>query len=236
MKKMKPQSAQRARSSIVNGRHEMISNQLRQAISWFLILLAFLPGGSVQAAEDTAWALLSQVQPGVNYDPGTQSWFFYGVPIEQVRYVIPGAGVDLVRVLFIGRDGFPYKVWVALGMEMYPTGYVALGPWESPEQVYAIRLKRTLLKVYISGTTGRLMPRVDEQGIRWENCSSNDPCSYGQLFDAMHNDLSNLFIDYEIGPGWYPWGFLFWDVEIVAQDENLSTKDTKEHEVLFFPL
>ena len=211
-------------------------NRLRHAFSLVCFFLAVLPVSSVQAADDPTWALLSQVQPGVNYDPLTQSWFFYGVPIEQVRYEIPGAGVDLVRVQFIGRDGIPYKVWVALGMEMYPTGYVALGPWESPKQVHAIRLKRTLLKVYISETTGRLSPRIDEQGIRWENCPSNELCGYGQLFDAMHNDLSNLFIDYEIAPGWYPWGFLFWDVEIISQDENLSTKDTKEHEVLFFPL
>jgi len=175
----------------------------------------------VQAADDPVRALLRQVQPGVNYDPVTQSWVFYGVPIERVRYEIPGSSIDLVRVMFMGSEGVPYKVWIAVGMDM-GVKYLALGPWESPEQVRTIRLKKTLLKVFISETAGRLTARVDEQGIRWENCQSSEPCNYGQLFDTMHNDLSNLFIEYEIAPGWYPWGFLFWDVEIVSQHKRTT--------------
>jgi hypothetical protein len=202
--------------------------RLQHAISLVCIFLAVLPVSGVQAAEDPAWTLLSQAQPGVNYDPDTQSWFFYGVPIEQVRYEIPGASVDLVQVLFMGRDGIPYKVWIALGMDMYMTDYLSLGPWESPEQLRAIRLKKTLLKVYISETTGRLTPRVDEQGVRWKNCDARELCGYGQLFDAMHNDLSNMFIEYEIAPGWYPWGFLFWDVEIVSQYEREMSQEKQD--------
>ena len=216
MRKATPRTRS-VRSNDVNESKKTKSGWFRQAISLLLILLAWLPVSGVQAAEDSAWTLLCQVQEGVNYDPQTLSWYFYGVPVEQVRYEVPGAGVDLVRVLFIGREGVPYKVWVALGMDMYMRAdYLALGPWETAEQVRTIRLRETLLKVSISETTGRLTPQVDEQGIRWENCPSVDPCSYGQLFDAMHNDLSNMFIKYEIAPGWYPWGFLFWDVEIVS--------------------
>ena len=200
----------------VNERHKIISGRFRQAVSSFLILLTLLPVSSVQAADDPAWALLHQAQPGVNYDPDTQSWYFYGVPIEQVRYEMPGVSVDLVRVLFMGSEGVPYKVWVAVGMDM-GAEYLALGPWETAEQAHAIPLRQMLLKVYISETVGTLTPQVDKHGIEWKNCDMRELCGYGQLFDIMHNDLSNLFIEYEIAPGWYPWGFLFWDVEIVSQ-------------------
>jgi len=219
MKKIEPQSARRAYSMTVEERIGRISNQRKQTIAWFLILLSLVPTGNVQAADDPAWALLSQVQPGVYYDAYSQSWFFYGVPVEQVRYAIPGASIDLVRLLFIGRDGIPFKVWVAVGMDI-GSDYLPLGPWDTPEQAQTIRLRETLLRIYISETEGTLHPEVDETGIRWGSCDPQAPCSYGQFFDAMHNDLSNLFIEYEIAPGWYPWGFLFWDVEIVAQREQ----------------
>ena len=204
----------------MNKRNKTISGRFRQAVSLFLILLTLLPGTSVQATEDSAWALLRQVQPGVNYDPITQSWYFYGVPIEQVRYEMPGASIELVRVMFMGSasEAVPYKVWVAVGMDMHMGAeYLSLGPWETAEQAHAIRLRETLLKIYVSETSGTLHPDVDETGIHWTDCIPGTVCEYARLFDTMHSDLSNLFIEYEIAPGWYPWGFLFWDVEIVSQ-------------------
>ena len=191
----------------------------RHAIFLVCIFLVLLPVSGVQAADDPVWALLSQAQPGVNYDPDTQSWVFYGVPIERVSYEMPGAGIDLVQVMFMGSEGVPYKVWIAVGMDM-GADYLALGPWETTQQAHAIRLREVLLKVYVSETIGMLTPQVDEHGIQWKNCDARELCEYGQFFDAMHNDLSNLFIEYEIAPGWYPWGFLFWDVEIVSQFEQ----------------
>ena len=197
----------------------MKMERVRYSILTFLFLWAWLPVSDVQAADDPVRALLRQAQPGVNYDPDTQSWYFYGVPIEQVQYEMPGASVDLVRVLFMGSEGVPYKVWVAVGMDM-GAEYLALGPWETAEQAHVIRLREMLLKVYVSETIGTLMPQVDEHGIKWKNCDAQALCSYGQLFDTMHHNLSNLFIEYEIAPGWYPWGFLFWDVEIVSQHKR----------------
>jgi hypothetical protein len=38
----------------------------------------------------------------------------------------------------------------------------------------------------------------------------------------VHHDLSNRFIQSEDAPGWYPWGFLFWDLEIM----NIPTSHT----------
>ena len=204
----------------MNERNKTISGRFRQTVSLFLILLTLLPGVDAQAAytEDPVRSLLHQAQPGVNYDPVTQSWYFYGVPIEQVRYEVPGAGIDLVRVMFMSKEGVPYKVWVAAGMDMVMGAeYLSLGPWETAEQAHAIRLRETLLRIYISETIGTLTPQVDETGIHWTDCAPGTVCEYARLFDTMHSDLSNLFIEYEIAPGWYPWGFLFWDVEIVAQ-------------------
>ena len=195
--------------------------RFQRAVCLILLFLALLPVSGVQAAEDPVRALLHQVQAGVNYDPDTQSWYFYGVPIEQVRYEMPGASVDLVRVLFMGSEGVPYKAWVALGMDVYmDADYLALGPWETAEQAHAIRLREMLLKVFVSETSGTLRPVVGEVGIHWSDCIPGTICDYARLFDTMHNDLSNLFIEYEMAPGWYPWGFLFWDVEIVSQYEH----------------
>ena len=193
--------------------------RFQYTVCLIIIFLALLPVSGVQAAEDPVRALLHQApQSGVNYDPDTQGWYFYGVPIEQVRYEMPGASVDLVRVLFMGSESVPYKVWVALGMDIYmDADYLALGPWETTEQVRAIRLRETLLKVYVSETVGTLHPDVDKTGIYWTDCAPGTVCEYARLFDTMHHDLSNLFIEHEIAPGWYPWGFLFWDVEIVTQ-------------------
>jgi len=209
-------------------------NGKRFLFTLLMISLALLPRDSVQAAaarrpntdplpEHPVRDILGQSpQSGVNYDSASLTWYFYGVPIERVRYEIPGAGIDLVQLLFLSRSGVPYKVWVAVGMD-WGAEYLPLGPWVTAEQVQAIRLDETLLKVNISETKGTLHPQVDESGVRWTNCLPESACEYGRFLDTMHNDLSNLFIDYEIAPGWYPWGFLFWDVEIVAQYKRNPT-------------
>lgn len=158
---------------------------------------------------------LQDVQPGVNYDPQSQSWYFYGVPVERDQYFIPPANIDLMQVVFIGKDGMSHKVWVAVGMSM-GADYLSTGTWLTLEDASAIRLDETLLKIYLSETAGTLKPRVDKYGIRWESCDRQSPCRYAQLLDAMHNDLSNQFIQHETAPGWYPWGFLFWNVEIIS--------------------
>ena len=210
----------------MNERNRIISDQLKQAIYLFLCL-TLLPISGVQAADDPTWALLSQVQPGVNYDPDTQSWYFYGVPIEQVRYEMPGADVDLVQVMFMGSAGTPYKVWIAVGMDIYMRAeYLALGPWKTAEQAQTIHLREMLLRISISETIGMLMPQVDEHGIKWKKCDARELCDYGQLFDTMHHDLSNLFIKYEMAPGWYPWGFLFWDIENAYQFKEYNPNDS----------
>ena len=211
----------------MNERNRIISDQLKQAIYLFLFL-TLLPISGVQAAEDPVRVLLQQApQPGVNFDPVTQSWYFYGVPIEQVRYEMPGTSVDLIRVMFMGSAGTPYKVWVAVGMDMHMSAeYLALGPWKTVEQVQTIHLREMLLRISISETIGMLMPQVDEHGIKWKKCDGRELCDYGQLFDTMHHDLSNLFIKYEMAPGWYPWGFLFWDIEIAYQFKEYNPNDS----------
>ncbi len=195
-------------------------------IALCMFSLIWLPKANVQATvyqrsytdplpEHPTMKLLDQApKGGVHYDPIFQSWVFYGVPIERVRYEIPGAGIDLVQLLFMSRESVPYKVWAAVGLD-WGANYLALGPWQTAKQAHAIDLHETLLKVYISETKGTLQPQVNESGMQWTNCPPGSPCEFGKLLDTMHHDLSNLFIDYEMAPGWYPWGFLFWNLEIV---------------------
>jgi len=203
-------------------------NGKRFLFTLLMISLALLPRDSVQAAaarrpntdplpEHPVRDILGQSpQSGVNYDSASLNWYFYGVPIERVRYEIPGAGIDLVRLLFLSRSGVPYKVWVAVGMD-WGAEYLPLGSWQSTEQAHAIGLHETLLKVYISETQGTLHPQVNESGVQWTNCPPGSACECGKLLDTMHQDLSNLFIEHEMAPGWYPWGFLFWNLEIVSK-------------------
>lgn len=195
-------------------------------VIWTLLfLLALLPMGMVQAAEDPAMQLLRQAPSGVNYDPETRSWVFYGVPVEQVRYEMPGAGLDLVRVLFQTTQGGTDQVWITLGMQLTGTNvYLSRGEWQDAEHMQNhIHLRETLLKVYLSETRGRLRPIVEPAGIDWSNCITGTVCEYGRLFDDAHNDFSNRFIQSETAPGWYPWGFLFWDVEIANQSRSVAS-------------
>ncbi len=196
-----------------------------------IVLLALMPG-AVQAApiqtEDPALVLLDQEQAGVNYDPENKSWFFYGVPVEYVRYEMPGVSVDLMRILFRSQEGGYKQVWVAAGMDILsrPT-YLSRGEWSTVEQRnQSVRLRETLLRIYVSETEGVLHPQIDPEGIRWDNCVSGNVCEYGELFDTVHNDLSNRFIVSEDAPGWYPWGFLYWDVEIVNRASHTMADPT----------
>lgn len=209
-------------------------NWKRFVIALCMFSLVWLPKADVQAAayqrseadplpEHPTRALLHQApKQGVHYDPASRSWVFYGVPIEQVRYQIPGAGIDLMQLLFMSREGVLYKVWAAVGLD-WGSDYLALGPWQSAEQVQTIRLHENLLKVYISETLGTLHPQVNETGMQWTNCPPGSACEYGKLLDTMHHDLSNLFIEHEMSPGWYPWGFLFWNLEIINQKPPYPT-------------
>ena len=194
--------------------------RLGTVILLLIVLLALMPG-AVQAApiqtEDPALVLLDQEQAGVSYDPENKSWFFYGVPVEYLRYEMPGVGVDLMRILFRSQEGGYKQVWVTAGMALTGTPvYLSRGDWQDTRQMQqTVCLRETLLRIYVSETEGVLHPQIDPEGIHWDNCVSGNVCEYGELFDTVHHDLSNRFIQFEDAPGWYPWGFLYWDVEIV---------------------
>jgi|GEM_PF-3809364 len=194
--------------------------RFRTVFLLLIVLLAAMPG-MVQAAplqtEDPALALLEQEPSGVNFDPETRSWYFYGVPIEYVRYEMPGVSVDLMRILFRCQAGGYKQVWVAAGMDIIsrPT-YQSRGEWTTVAQLrQTLRLRETLLRIYVSETEGILRPEATPEGIDWSNCIPGEVCEYGRLFEDVHHDLSNRFIQSEDAPGWYPWGFLFWDLEIM---------------------
>jgi hypothetical protein len=161
--------------------------------------------------------LLEQLPHGVRYDPKEASWTFYGILFEAAQYEMPGGVVDLVHVYFLDQDGVSRQVWIALGVDLVyrkPLRYISRGPWETSEEAWGhVQLNETVLKVSMRDTEGG--PRVSQAGVDWSSCQY-DSCYYGYFFDCINaNGLSNQFIDTSHAPSWYPWGFLFWDLEVV---------------------
>jgi hypothetical protein len=175
------------------------------------------------------FALLEQLPHGVRFDPEETSWTFYGIPFEAAQYEMPGGVVDLVHVYFLDQDGVSHQVWVALGVDLVygkPLRYISRGPWETSEEAWQqVRLNEAVLKVSIRDAEGG--PRVSQAGVDWLSCR-HDGCYYGHFFDCVNaNGLSNQFVATEHAPSWYPWGFLFWNLEVVAGQEIFE--QTFEH-------
>ena len=173
--------------------------------------------------------LLEQLPHGVRYDPKDSSWTFYGIPYEAAQYEMPGGVVDLVHIYFLDQDGVSRQVWVALGVDLVyrkPLRYISRGPWETSEEAWQqVRLNEAVLKVSIRDTEDG--PRVSQAGVDWSSCQ-HDSCYYGYFFDHVNaNGLSNQFIATGHAPSWYPWGFLFWDVEVVDREDIFE--QTFEH-------
>ena len=188
-----------------------------------MVLVSIIIPGVVHAEElkPDPFKALNRLPYGVLYDPDPSSWYFYGVPYETVHYEIPGGAVDLVHVYFLDEDGTSRQVWVSLGGELLaPVNhkqrglYISRGPWQDADQARdRVVLSETIIKVSIGGSEAHI-PQVSQQGVDWSTCVEGD-CIYGKLFDEMHNDLSNWFIQTSVAPSWYPWGFLFWKIELV---------------------
>jgi hypothetical protein len=177
--------------------------------------------------------LLAQMPHGVRFDPKEASWTFYGIPYEAVQYEMPGGVVDLVHVYFLDQNGVSRQVWVSLGVDLVyrkPLRYISRGPWESSEEAWQqVRLNETVLKVSIRDTEGK--PRVSQTGVDWSSCQY-DSCYYGYFFDRVNaNGLSNQFIATGHAPSWYPWGFLFWDLEVVAGQEGFEQQFSQQFDV-----
>jgi hypothetical protein len=203
-------------------------------IGWlalFLALALFPVGVSAKEAghlpepalpeQVDSFPLIKLLPYGVRYDAEGPSWSFYGIPYQAAQYEMPGGVVDLVHVYFLDEDGVSRQVWVALGVDLIyrkPLRYISRGPWESSEEAWQqVQLNKTVLKISIRHTEGG--PRVSQAGVDWSSCQY-DRCYYGHFFDCINtNGLSNQFIDAGHAPSWYPWGFLFWDLEVIAGQE-----------------
>jgi hypothetical protein len=187
--------------------------------------------------EDSPYQLLEQLPKGVQYDP-QQGWYFYGIPYEQAAYYLPGGRVDLLHVTFLRDDGASGQVWVASGLTLIPSAqtlagqrahhYLPRGPWVSPEEAWQkSRHLENVLKISISNWEGG--PSVSKDGVNWSQCRE-DGCYYGYFFDFVNaNGLSNRFIRSEQAPSWYPWGFLFWEIEVIEMASiETPTPDSKQ--------
>lgn len=155
--------------------------------------------------------LVSQFQDGVNYDPGSQSWWFEGITTERVRYDIRGDGIDLVRVRF-QADGQLRSVWVAAGIQLMTGEFHSWGPWNDEQQALeGLRLGKTRVRVDIGEKQGVF---VDTKGlVDFTGCESL-MCRYASWSEASSNDFSQRFLTSNgaIATSWYPWGFLVWRI------------------------
>ncbi len=155
--------------------------------------------------------LVNQFQDGISYDPGSQSWWFEGIPTERVRYDIRGDGIDLVRVRFLA-DGQARSVWVAAGIQLITGEFHSWGPWSNEHEAFEeFILIKTRVRVDISETQGAL---VDAGGrVDFSGCESL-MCRYADWSEASSNDFSQRFITSNgaMATGWYPWGFLVWRI------------------------
>lgn len=213
----------------------MKNEQKRLAILLFFIaaltISAWMPVDGLLPSGDrerSAYQLLEQLPKGVQYDP-EQGWYFYGIPYEQASYYLPGGRVDLLHVTFLRDDGASGQVWVAAGLALIPSAqtfagqraqsYLPRGSWASSREAREhVKLADTVVKVFIADQEGG--PSVSKDGVNWSQCRE-DGCYYGYFFDFVNaNGLSNRFIRSEQAPSWYPWGFLFWEIEVVELETN----------------
>jgi len=151
--------------------------------------------------------LVNQFQDGISYDPGSQSWWFEGIPTERVRYDIRGGGIDLVRVRF-RADGQLRSVWVAAGIQLMTGEFHSWGPWGNEYEAFEeLTLGQTGVRVDISETQGALVDAIGR--VDFSYCDSL-MCRYASWSEASSNDFSQRFIasNGAMAPGWYPWCFL----------------------------
>jgi len=179
------------------------------AIRWrgvlFFLLFLLVPLDQVSAGGDS--------QSGIHFDGASQTWYFYGVVGETVQYEIPGGMLDLAQVHYI-QNGASRTVWVALGIQTLD-GYLPRGPWNGSAHARQWIRRGMPVRVFIEGNA------VSETGIDWNKCETL-ACRYAHAFDQMHMDLSNRIIRGEAAPGWYPWGFLFWEIDLLQGEDGIS--------------
>lgn len=189
----------------------------KQQLAFLLALLAMaMPGrASVAGVAGSGQQALAAYPVGVQFDPISESWSFYGVVDQTARYEIPAVTIDLARVTFRSRSGEYRRVWVALGVSELPgrQGYQPLGPWGNSNDALRSVWQTSVVRVSVSRHGAFLAPAVSAGGINWRDCRPEALCRYAADLDNMHMDFSNRFIASESAPGWYPWGFLFWTVK-----------------------
>jgi len=162
------------------------------------------------------------IEPGIHYDADRQTWYFYGQIDRHEQYEIPGAIVDLARVRywFVNEESMRV-VWVALGMQITygrEHGYLTRGPWINTTHAQRWASLDSIVRVSVSSHGIYESPTVSEDGVDWSTCLEQFSCQIASSFDQQHLDLSNRFIETGRAPGWYPWGFLFWYVDVFEGD------------------
>lgn len=151
--------------------------------------------------------------PELHY--GDHTWSFVGFVDEFERYDMRTMVVDLVGVRYIA-GGEWRRVWVVAGVELvtFPKQFLSRGPWDLHEEIHSYMEPGDPIMVNIQGNGGE-QPNVTKDNIDWSSCQTTD-CQFGGYF-AESAPLDEIFISGGHAPGWYPWGFLFWQIELIDE-------------------
>ena len=154
--------------------------------------------------------------PELHY--GDHTWSFVGYVDEFERYDMRTMVVDLVRVHYTD-EGEWRRIWVAAGVEIlsppYYGQYLGRGPWDKQDEIHTQLESGDPIRVYIQGN-GVRQPIVTRDGIDWNDCQSME-CLLGAYF-AETAPLDEHFISGGSAPGWHPWGFLVWQIELFDEE------------------
>ena len=148
-----------------------------------------------------------------HYDEHT--WSFIGIVEEFAHYDIRTMVVDLVQVRYMVNDEWRL-VWVAGGIEhLAPSNYgsyITRGEWQYQAEMFSLLEPGDPIRVLIKGA-GNGQPLVTKTAIDWSACITT-VCQLGAYF-AETAPLDERFVFGGTAPGWYPWGFLFWRIEML---------------------
>jgi hypothetical protein len=154
---------------------------------------------------------LSWVGQPLNFNETANRWSFTGIAEALVRFNMRNISVDLVLVRFPDEDGESSAAWVVAGVQ-YETGdsrYLPRGAWLDSGAAYqALILGETVMEVSIAGS-----PWVTREQIEWAACETA-VCQVGAELAFHRFEISDSFIQSGgHAPGWYSWGFLFWNIQ-----------------------
>jgi len=136
---------------------------------------------------------------------GSPSWSFSGQITATCTLSWLGSIFDLAEVRFLGSEGIPQSVWVALGVILLDGTYLPTSRLKSD--------RTTIQQVFRPGLALTVRTRgkhVYRDGIDWAACQTL-ACRIGIWVDP-HGSISQAILAGIPPRNYPPYGFLFWEV------------------------